>query len=996
MRIRPRQNSYRADADPAAGTCSATRAARLLLLPALLALAGLPSSARAQGGATEAVTQAATIGTVRCGTDEYRLALVRASLPADRVAAGDTWVDAVGYALAPTSGTGQVKLFAHYWFNSASRNGQGQYQEKRDDTRGTLASGLLDYNQVNAPGNVADFFKGCDSASSELPSFAAHVPAFGTVLQEASPSMKLEEVLADLRNNAVGLSGEMKLSEDRRSLGKPLTIDPNGQLAFGNLVRASLANIFGLAGPPPANLSSQELKDALQKTQADPAAALRERDRAVEEMKRAERDRDAALADKNKAEHDRDEALAAAKLSRFLSVFMWAAGIVLLLLVTGLIRVLTRRSLRERFFSSRAAIQARARWEADNQLYICLRKLGGRSEAQQEFDKLLDDFPVNYEEAKGAQHAGELYNQLRGRVTRFTSMLAAPQPIVAGGEGARAAQNFIAQESGLDQQYASDLTAGFKELRRQINENLLPAVGPGPTLLSRVEEVRGLAERMWGKLAPEKDCPEEGALKKVADEWEGLLDALEPLRRFNQQLRDQTRLPEYVLEATNLFEDLRRRFILAVENPGEVRNYISEFFRELEKVYQDTLLEHSQSGVSPEYMLNEIKRELGVNKEKADKLRKTNAALLNLKDELPAEADAKGDVSPASTPHECSRWVNIIERAKEVARAHRESLEVLRKYDGDGGLVEAANSIADKVNAASATIDQVLPGAPEMIDAKVSALVAAYGGNTRAAAASKAYQRRSEKRRRLLIQWKTRARESTRLASALSGFVNLSEDETLGAEQVRAVREQFEAGEATHRLLRLRLSAALLSLRDAVGRVNAEGRDDALIALKTDEVEKILHDLLSDLESHRGDALWAQRLKSGFAEHWLHTLFRAELLAETYYFDSEVLSPLVDPLRQAGEALRATLSKFGVVLQRVVLLSEPPRSAAVESRIDPSLRGVEEVRQKVRMAFDRGNSFIVDVVSFPYQGGGDEYSSGIVKDASLAEWDGPRDGRAVG
>jgi hypothetical protein len=231
------------------------------------------------------------------------------------------------------------------------------------------------------------------------------------------------------------------------------------------------------------------------------------------------------------------------------------------------------------------------------------------------------------------------------------------------------------------------------------------------------------------------------------------------------------------------------------------------------------------------------------------------------------------------------------------------------------------------------------------------------------------------------------------LAGALSQYVNLSAEKNLDPQQVWDILGRFNAGESAHRQLRLRLSAAIPALDQAVEDVRKAGRGDALDALRISDFKDQLRGLLTNMEDFTGDAMWKDCLSSGFSQQWLHNLLRAELLAQTYFAEDEaLLARLVDPLTEASRALRATIRHFNVRVPFLILLSKPPDGARVDYEVDPRLSKLPEVKRKVQATLraqgnvEGGLNFIVDVGLFPFQSESTDDFGGRVVVVSPVEW----------
>jgi len=925
-------------------------------------------TAQAQTQAAEVLTQVyPAADTIKCDGKEYRLTVVNATLPSDRnvVPSPIVWADAMGFALVPPQGSGPIKLFARYWFNSAASGSvPGKFFDMRDDDTGAFNGSLKSLNKDEIPNRVNAFFQNCELKDGGTPEFKVLIPKFGKVLDEASPSQKLESFAADLGNNDVQVKFDA-LKSDTQNLGTELTLDDIGQGKFARAVRASLDKLFSVNSAPPT-----------QPTPTDPAAFAK----LTEELAKATTARDAALKAQQQAEAIRDEALAASRLSSFLNTLIWVAAIVGLLILVGGVLLYRRRSWREKLLFPLAEVR-KARKEAVEKLYLDLRQLNDPTEAQARLNKLLDQYPVSYEEVKGQSRSAEqLYANLRGDLMSFHNVLDGLKSRGTGEDkkGLAAAKQFLIEDNNLGDFYKKSpgLEEGFTELKRQLNESLTVLVGnEDPKILPRVQETKQQTEKMWLKYWG-TPC-REGALTKIADRWEKLVDSLEPLKKSHPPQKDIDDLPLYVLEAANLFDELNTRFP-GHSRAGDLRTSVIKFLNDFDDVYSEVLPEKKGNYEPPGSKLVELDALLKTGRNDALRLKNLQPKLVDLKNELKLPDEDMNDMA-------------IMQRAMLVASAHEHALALLGDYDHDQkrDLVAVTTSVADKIGFASKAISGVVDQASGTIDDMVASLIAKYRSNEDLATRTNEIKQNAERLEGELIEARARADNSTRLAVALSQYVNLCTDgDALDGNQVRAIYEQFIGGEETHRELRLRLSATLLSLKRAVEKVGGAGRTDVLTALRINRFEPELWNLLKDMENFKGDSLWRLRLLKGFESQWLHDLLRADLLATTYFGDDEVLSSLIDPLRQAGEALRATMRTFGVKFPPVRLLSAPPRGTEPETSVDPSLFRLQVVKQEVRriLSEHRGLVFLVDIESFPFEAREIEPFNGRFIKVNPSEW----------
>lgn len=333
------------------------------------------------------------------------------------------------------------------------------------------------------------------------------------------------------------------------------------------------------------------------------------------------------------------------------------------------------------------------------------------------------------------------------------------------------------------------------------------------------------------------------------------------------------------------------------------------------------------------------------------------------------------------------RFRNETQKPEDVLREVKELLNKLDEVYNEFTQTESRTSLApvnllvdlrinlqrqkDLNESAARTIRTVLPNQHGAINELAAELVNEFKANTDVEKTKNLENSVSDLQSELSAL-KRQAEESMELAGELSHYVRLSPNAQLEPKQVYDILRRFKDGESSHRLLRLRLSAAITALNQAVEEVKASGRDDVISELRIDEFKDPLEKLLADLEDYGGDALWKQCLSSGFARRWLHALLRAELLARTYFADHQSLSLLIAPLTEAATAFRETISRLNVCLTPVTLLVDPPPGVPTSAGRENKLSELSEVRKKVLERLEqqeRGEdpTFIVDVESFPYE-----------------------------
>ena len=486
-----------------------------------------------------------------------------------------------------------------------------------------------------------------------------------------------------------------------------------------------------------------------------------------------------------------------------------------------------------------------------------------------------------------------------------------------------------------------------------------------------------MTEQIWARVG-HGPCPDE-ALKKIDEHLSEYEEALEPLRHLGAEQSPQN-LMLYTREALGIFQDLSLRFKLTPAAPGDVRRKADTFFSDLSCTHAEFFPHASHSANTPDSVLTALSGKLSDGTKAQAGLKTLDTSLDGLRRALKSEG---GQNDP-------------VELAKKLVREYRAALNTLSPHAGghNGNLAAASKSVADQISSAKKVFElsaddasAPLDSASAPLDSMVSDLFKRYEGNKEVAEKAREIESRADRLQTELTQALARARDFGDVASTLSRLVYLWGGEELTGEGAAAIKQRLADAEFVHRQLRLRLSAAASALDLVTEQLRGAGRGDALGALRVEKFRPELLSLLDRMEDFRGNELWNRRLFQGFSTQGLSLILRAEMLATTYFVDDRLLSRLIDPLHQAGEALRAAVSACGVVLTPVKLLSEPPRGVQVDARVDPALRALQEVRDKVVRAInDQQETFVVDVEAFPYDAGGSNRSDGLVIKAVRAEW----------
>lgn len=178
---------------------------------------------------------------------------------------------------------------------------------------------------------------------------------------------------------------------------------------------------------------------------------------------------------------------------------------------------------------------------------------------------------------------------------------------------------------------------------------------------------------------------------------------------------------------------------------------------------------------------------------------------------------------------------------------------------------------------------------------------------------------------------------------------------------------QKEQKEDSYSQLRLGLSAALLALDKASKQGSQHGQHNVVEALNVEQLNNGVRDLLETMQDYRGRGLWEQGLFRSFAQGWLHSLLRAELLLRNYFADQPEFSSLYEAVTLAAASVRATLREYGIKLGEIELFEPLPSGVETDS-VYPALRSLTAVGEKIRqrLATD-SRPFVIDVVAFPFR-----------------------------
>lgn len=205
-----------------------------------------------------------------------------------------------------------------------------------------------------------------------------------------------------------------------------------------------------------------------------------------------------------------------------------------------------------------------------------------------------------------------------------------------------------------------------------------------------------------------------------------------------------------------------------------------------------------------------------------------------------------------------------------------------------------------------------------------------------------------------------RLRSGQELSARLSNYVGLGDVDD------HKVLDILKEDTEIHRQLRLALAAALT--RKELYAAPKGATEQIFTALNTISIPEALGGLLTNLKGDKD--LWADVIGRAFGvrEGSLQSLFRAELLLQTYFTDHHELSDLRDAVSLACSSVRLAMRATGWGVEPIRLLAHPPDGAHKGDTTE--LSQIDEVRARVRVAARNGDyNLAVDVKRFQLKSG---------------------------
>jgi len=313
---------------------------------------------------------------------------------------------------------------------------------------------------------------------------------------------------------------------------------------------------------------------------------------------------------------------------------------------------------------------------------------------------------------------------------------------------------------------------------------------------------------------------------------------------------------------------------------------------------------------------------------------------------------------------------SALNRIQRLEADRERGLKFLQSYGDGDSLGEIAQLVDQSIERTKSVIRGILPEAEGDVHEMAESLVDRYEDLQ---AAAKGCQE---------------------LCQAFSHYLDFDWQDFGTSPEVRRYLEivQMEMG-SEHRPLRLGLAAALIGLERARTRLLETRHGDTVVSgLRIRSIESGLAELLRErLARVEREELWVRGLRPGFSLNWLHELFRAELILQSFYENGSDHRELADAVSMASAVLRFAMRGLGKGIEDVVLLetfpSEPPEGWARPRYLaDEDLRSLSEVNRRVLEELRTRDNFIVDVERFRLTGDDEHPGECRVVVVSPAEW----------
>jgi len=873
--------------------------------------------------------------TVTC-QQEQRITFVSAS----SIAQDKTTLRALGLAITSTKALEDSKIFCVYWFTTARG-----LAKKRDDDSGklppTTTGSLLSYNREV----ISRFFQ-----KLNCPLDSPVINAIIDVIDKADPSVA-DGITAQAFVKALSNKG---LLTDSSPQAKDQALGPfenfSNELEVARVLHQSIVQWLSAA---PA------LETAPDASAPPPTAPNPTPDAGKESA----------------------QALKSVQRSLLILVILGAVFIALMIGACALL-----------FFYLR-----KKQFDAFEPLYHRLRKNDEATNASNHLSEIIERHETEAKNrATRVGGAEKIYEGLLKDVKQFWSewlfnsndkqdLIAAKQQIA----------NYIELPSQADKPISETISHLIKSVDENLEALLRPdkpspdAARTEPTkpLPSRLGEIRNLVDEMWryyrdlggvqatgteakpgssaGRTEDSGDAASQGRLRQIERAW---LEMLEVYQLFIGIGRPEDTI-DFAKESVELLSFYQEKFQFKNIEQGAIQQRIEQ---------EATAYQEIRTA------LNTLKTDLPKEFQPAEDspaaiLQAARNGLEQYRNDLSTSQGKLGAYEQGVTS--LSAYFpgkDVFVAAEALATDCQQAVESLASFystpNDQAGIVEMARTAQLQLTSATGYLQRVFKGETGPMDEMVGRLVTKYEEIEPQAAEAQDWKEKYEERDKAYGTLTALNSDNTMLAEGLLQSLDIKYTAT--PEGARRIHVKTMPDQPYIRQLRLGLLAALPGWDEAIDRIFGKGRANVLTTLqlsRTEQREGVrdkLASLLTTIEECPDRELWTKVLHPGFggAEGgWIHRLFRAETLLQTYFSGNKVFSDFKDIVSQSATSIRRIMRFLNVELIPVTLLEMPPKDVECRYGEYSDLVELDEVQRKVKQRIKHGIGFVVDVIGFPFE-----------------------------
>ena len=440
-------------------------------------------------------------------------------------------------------------------------------------------------------------------------------------------------------------------------------------------------------------------------------------------------------------------------------------------------------------------------------------------------------------------------------------------------------------------------------------------------------------------------------------------------------------------DALQLFQLLREQF--RGQGSEDVKAGVELVLQELKQIHRQYLEQGTAATSTPENTLRALIEKLAADKKLLEDFERQNQKVAVTKRAFNEVPGYTGE--------------DIFQDAQRMAKDQQKAMTLLfRGPSGRGGdIVEAISAMTEDLNYVECLLDREVPGVEGSIREKACKMVDKYYKADEAAHRADQLEEDLQNLRTECDAAETQLTNGRTLSSELADRLHFNKQKITDSNKpVSALLSELSRAPSRLWHLRLGLSSSLLILNRAVEGLETHDRADIIDALKIHHVKSGMETFLLNLE----EGHLVQEVDQGFANNWLHDLFRANLLLRTYFSDSDssnasgaTIRLLRDAISQAAIALNLTLNESGYSISDISLLEPSPDDVESEGTYK-ELRRVPEIKLKIQAEIRilqangtlqeavREKKVVVDVFSFPFTYGNGKKAGGRVATLSPSDW----------